>query len=487
MVAAFLQSSDAGCGTHARWHDQPCDGTGRVWLPCSACLPRGCVPTIPCMGQQLNGAAALGHGNDPHLIRRLVGRAHELFVSGLPGNVGTSLDNVRSVVLDSWHRSATHGVDPLVAAPPLVLSESALAEARQRNPMSSVLPVIRDLLTTAAGEAGHVVAVGDATGRLLWVEGDRRRRSEVEAMGFAAGTLWSESSIGTNAPGTALALDRPVQIFAAEHFVSTMQALSCTAVPVHNPTDGSVIGVIDVTGDEQTVSGQSLALVRATVAAAEATLLAVHYRADGSEQLNVGTDTEPVAPWRLEVLGRNHADLIRTGQRTRLSTRHSELLLLLSMHPRGLSADHLGSLLHEHDVPSVTIRAELTRLRRLLGSDALLSRPYRLGLPIETDLSEVITLVSQGDLAQALRKYSGPVLPQSDSPAIAEVRFDTTMRIRRAALATDDADAVLAFASTGDGGNDVELLHRALTLLPPRSPRRPAVEARIAVLNHLYG
>jgi hypothetical protein len=442
---------------------------------------------MPNMAVSPAGEPALSHSSDPHRIRRLVTRAHELFVSGLATSVGSGVDNVRGVVLDSWRRSATHGVDPLISAPPLVLSGAALTEARRSSPMHSVLPVVRDLLTAAAGEAGHVVAVGDASGRLLWVEGDRRRRSEVEAMGFAEGTLWSEATIGTNAPGTALELNRPVQIFAAEHFVSSVQSWSCTAVPVHDPTDGSIIGVIDVTGDDQTASGQSLALVRATVAAAEATLLAVRYQANGAHRLDVRAAPDRPQPWRLDVLGRNHADLVRDGQRTRLSTRHSELLLLLTLNPRGLSADHLGSLLHEHDVPSVTIRAELTRLRKLLGADALLSRPYRLAQPIETDLAEVVSLLSDGHLAKALRHYPGPVLPQSESPAIAEVRFDTTMRIRRAALAAPDADAVLAFANTSDGCNDVEVLHRGLALLPSQSPRRPAIEARIAVLNHLYG
>ncbi len=80
-----------------------------------------------------------------------------------------------------------------------------------------------------------VVAVGDAAGRLLWVEGDRHIRALTGDMGFVAGANWSEDAVGTSAPGTALTLDRSVQIRGAEHFNRLVQPWSCTAAPVHDP------------------------------------------------------------------------------------------------------------------------------------------------------------------------------------------------------------------------------------------------------------
>ena len=47
-----------------------------------------------------------------------------------------------------------------------------------------------------------------ADGTLLWVEGDRKACRRAEAMNFVPGADWSERGAGTNAPGTALALDR---------------------------------------------------------------------------------------------------------------------------------------------------------------------------------------------------------------------------------------------------------------------------------------
>src|SRR3546814_3370529 len=80
------------------------------------------------------------------------------------------------------------------------------------------------LLPGTAEESGVVVAVGDAAGRLLWVEGDRRIRGLTGDMGFVAGANWSEAAVGTSAPGTAIALNRSVQIRSEEH-TSELQSL----------------------------------------------------------------------------------------------------------------------------------------------------------------------------------------------------------------------------------------------------------------------
>ena len=67
-------------------------------------------------------------------------------------------------------------------------------------------------------------------------------------MNFVPGADWSERGAGTNAPGTALALDRELQIRGSEHFSRVVQPWSCTAVPVHDPATGALLGAIDLTG-----------------------------------------------------------------------------------------------------------------------------------------------------------------------------------------------------------------------------------------------
>lgn len=380
---------------------------------------------------------------------------------------------VRPLVAKSWQRSLERGVDPCSSGAPVALNVDELAEARSDARWSTALPVMRALLTQAAVDSGHVVAVGDAHGRLLWIDGAPQMRRRADRMGFTEGALWSEDAVGTNAPGTALALDQAVQISTDEHFLGVAQPWSCTAVPLHDPASGDVMGVIDVTGHDHVVSPIALAMVRATAVAVEASLAAAPRHSAPSH--------------RLKVLGRDRALLIRRGQTVRLSARHSELLLLLSLSPGGLSGEALAAQLSDEEVSPVTLRAELTRLRRVIGADLISSRPYRLTEEVCTDAAEVMAAVDRGDVASAIRAYTGPVLPLSESPVIRDLRGQLRSRMRRAALVGTSADTLLAFAATEDGRDDIEVLHAALRLLPPRSPRRLGVAARIDRANATHG
>lgn len=399
-------------------------------------------------------------------VARAVRSAQERFLSGDTAAVR----GVRDLVADSWRRSLRQGVDPGADAPPLVWDVGELAAARAQSPLAGAMPMIRSLLTDPAEASGHVVAVGDAAGHLLWVEGDRGLRARAESMGFVVGSQWSEGAAGTNAPGTALTLNAPVQIFASEHFRGMVQPWSCTAVPIHDPHTGRTLGVLDVTGHAQVATPQALAMVRATAMAVEQWL---------------ASQRPATASVHLSVLGRDKALLRREGRDRQLSARHSELLLLLAVSAQGLSAERMAVLLHEHDVALVTVRAEMARLRKILGEGFLQSRPYRLTEPVATDIQEVLDALDRGDTRAAMTLYAGPVLPSSQSPEIAELRGDLRARVRRAALASRDADALLRFAIGEEGRDDVEVLQAALTALPAASPKRIGVTARLDRLQRL--
>ena len=62
-------------------------------------------------------------------------------------------------------------------------------------------------------------------------------------------------------------------------------------------------------------------------------------------------------------------------------------------------------------VHSSTLRAEMTRLRTLLGPDVLASRPYRLVVDTESDWGSVAAHLAAGRVRDALQAYKGPLLP----------------------------------------------------------------------------
>ncbi|MGB4779506.1 GAF domain-containing protein [Microbacterium sp.] len=434
----------------------------------------------------------------PETSRLLIERAHEELVGGNADD--TRLRHVRTLVQDSWRRALANLVGA-EALPPLELTAEELEAYRSAHPLAGVMDMIRALLLPDAGnDSGVVVAVGDAVGRLLWVEGDRSVRALTGDMGFVAGANWSEEAVGTTAPGTALALGRSVQIHGAEHFNRLVQPWSCTAAPVHDPETRRILGVIDVTGGTEAATPQAQLLVDATARAVESELLVARLRARAEAPAVLSARRSPRHPARttphgivtpmLRVLGRDRALLEATGPErssiTELSARHAEILLMLAVHRQGLSAERLGHLVYGEDAEG-TLRPEMVRLRRSLQPVAPqlvpASRPYRLTSPLHTDAHQVIALLERGAHRVALAAYRGRVLPDSMSPGVEEFRDTVRQALREALLTEASVDVLLAYADTDDGAEDAEVLRLALELLPARSPRRAGLVARLERLE----
>ncbi|MEU2247153.1 GAF domain-containing protein [Streptomyces sp. NPDC019224] len=91
----------------------------------------------------------------------------------------------------------------------------------------------------------------------------------------------------------------------------------------------------------------------------------------------------------------------------RLSPRHAELLYALALHREGRTASELAQDLFGDATRTVTVRAEISRLRRHLA-EVLAHRPYRFGEGVEV---EVVHPEHPGDL-----------LPRSEAPVVVAAR-----------------------------------------------------------------
>jgi GAF domain len=411
---------------------------------------------------------ALDPSTDPAERIRQVGRAHERFLTG--DNLLASPTPIRSVVVDSWRRSAAAVSADSTA--PIDLSDGDLEAYRAAHPLARVLPIFRDLLGGLADDGDHLMAVCDAHGRLLWVEGTAPMLRGAETMNFVPGARWDEAHAGTNAPGTALAVDHPLQIFATEHFSRPVQRWTCAAAPIHDPVTGRLLGAIDVTGGDHLANPHSLALVRATALAAEAYL---------------GNHRTPGRTATMTMLGRDEALLSIGGKRIRLGRRHSELLVLLLQHPEGRTGDQLGFDLYTDDLNPVTVRAELSRLRRILGPEVLHSRPYRLLIDVEADFVTVTRLLAAGQVADALAAYSGPLLPSSDAPGVVRLRRMVENDLRTAVLNSGAPALARTWVNSPWGADDLEIWEAYATLLPTGSPARSLVALRTRQLADEFG
>jgi hypothetical protein len=427
---------------------------------------------------------ALPFGADPVERISQVGRAHERFLTAGDGAGGARASAartsaagdplaaaVRSVVIDSWRRSAGARVSPDSTAP-IELADGDLEAYRAAHPLARVVPLLRDLLGGLAEDGDHLIAVCDAGGRLLWVEGHASVLRGAASMNFVPGARWDEAHAGTNAPGTALAVDHPLQIFATEHFSRGVQRWTCAAAPIHDPATGRLLGAVDVTGGDHLANPHSLALVRATALAAEAYL---------------GSHQPPESEAGVAALGRDEAVLRVRGRRLRLGRRHSELLVLLLCHPEGRTGDQLGVDLYGDELNPVTVRAELSRLRRILGPELLDSRPYRLRAAVDADFLAVTRLLETGRPHDALDAYAGPLLPASDAPGVVRLRRRVDGQLRAAVLASGDVSLMRAWLHAAWGDDDLEMWQAYAGRLPPGSAARPLARHRVGQLAAEYG
>jgi sigma-54 dependent transcriptional regulator, acetoin dehydrogenase operon transcriptional activator AcoR len=168
--------------------------------------------------------------------------------------------DLRSSVAASWQRSKNHRVTIDRARAPLVADAELF---RHRSKHASLRHAARCALEnskTFLGDANSIMILTDPSGLIIDTQGDDRVIDAGRTVHLEHGGRWSEADIGTNAIGAAIAESKPVQIRGAEHFCSEVQRWTCAAVPVHDPTDGELLGVVDISGPASTFNPQSLAL-----------------------------------------------------------------------------------------------------------------------------------------------------------------------------------------------------------------------------------
>lgn len=395
---------------------------------------------------------------------------------------------MRAEVAESWQRSAASGVDAETVDTPITLSSDSLRDYREAHRLAQVFPLLDDVLGQAARDCDTIMAVSDEAGQLLWVCGKPDVLRAAEAIGFVEGSNWDERLAGTNAPGLALSTGRTATVIGTEHFRHSVRRWSCAATPIHDPVSASLLGVLDITGREAIAKPETVALVRAAARVAESEI--------ARAALTTVTPTHDTQSNSMHILveslGRTESLLtIHNGSTPRkplrLTPRHSEIVLLLASAPRGLSGDELAVLLYEDDGGESTLRAELNRLRHLLGTDLLPSRPYRLAATVAADWLAVQAMLAAGDVRGAARAYRGPLLPRSVAPGVARLRADMEESLRRAILRSGAPDLMSAWTRSSWGADDYQMWQAQRTAIEAGSPLSPLIDGQIARLDRELG
>jgi transcriptional regulator of acetoin/glycerol metabolism len=183
--------------------------------------------------------------------------AWERFLTGDPMAAAPA----RNFVVASWLRSQKLGINPTGRAAPLTARGDEMERLRQCN--GDLLSSAAAVLTEAAGlleGSRSIMLLTNPDGIVLDVVGDRQTLDEAASIHLVQGGDWREGAVGTNGIGTALAMGRPAQVHAAEHFCEGIKSWTCAAAPVLEPGTGCVLGVVDISGPPITYQRNNLAL-----------------------------------------------------------------------------------------------------------------------------------------------------------------------------------------------------------------------------------
>lgn len=137
---------------------------------------------------------------------------------------------------ESWFRSQLYGINRLADDFPRI-QQGELADLLANNAalQRAAQPCVEALAEKTADKQS-VVVLSDASGLVLNTFGNMQALQKAQRFALAPGNLWSEGGRGTNAIGTALAIDDSCEIYAHQHYLTSNQGLYCAAMTCRHPT-----------------------------------------------------------------------------------------------------------------------------------------------------------------------------------------------------------------------------------------------------------
>lgn len=371
-----------------------------------------------------------------------------------------SVEGIRDEVLSSWRRSRgalSCDVDAAPTGPCRRDQEVLLRHAG----------VLKEATSSMLRDSYVLVALADTDGQIVWTGGDPALCQRAESVNYAPGALWDEGSVGVNAMSLALSSDSPKAVWSVEHWSRVLHDWSCYAAPVHHPSNGIQLGVLNLSTPWD-MSHPLLGMA--------ATMLADKL---GSQFTTAEADDisdDRVMDIRLNVLGEHHATL--AGSEVRLTRRQIEIVLLMALYPQGVGLAELHADLYgDSPVGLSTLKAEVSHLRHLLGG-RISRAPYRIDGPLHVDALAVLDNLRRGRIAEAVAQYRGRVLPWSESPRILRLSRTVEVAVRDAVLRSDDYESAVVLAEHFP--DDTELTDHILGILPPGDGRRHILVGQLA-------
>ncbi|QRG67545.1 sigma-54-dependent Fis family transcriptional regulator [Brevibacillus choshinensis] len=151
-----------------------------------------------------------------------------------------------TIVQQSWKRCQESNLIATQKANDQIISTSRIKEIIQENhPLIRESLPLFNKLSPFLLSTEHIALLSDRNGNIIHTVGDPVFADHAQKVQLQIGANWQESNKGTNAIGTALISQQPIQIHGEQHYFRENQFLTCSSAPIFSPA-GELLGVIDI-------------------------------------------------------------------------------------------------------------------------------------------------------------------------------------------------------------------------------------------------
>lgn len=167
---------------------------------------------------------------------------------------------VRKDIAESWKRCKAYGVDYTNGGGDDRYKAPVQCKIEKNAELIAVARPIMESIYSIVEGSGFAIILSDREGYIIDVLGDDHIMKRADELNFVKGALWTEEAVGTNAIGTAIHLDKPIQTIGAEHYGMKQHSWTCSAAPIYDE-DGTLIGCINMSGNYYSAHSHTLGIV----------------------------------------------------------------------------------------------------------------------------------------------------------------------------------------------------------------------------------